>query len=160
MKRYGLIFVAILALSGLASAQGFGIGLGLGFFRQDAGGNLVISAPLNLPLANFDEIGLGVRANVDFIFSQKPNLSILLSPLLSYTLYPTDFTPITLYAGPSVRVLIRDVLANTRQTSWSFVGGIAGAAVSLLGFLTPYAEATLNLEGSSLLFSIQVGVGF
>jgi hypothetical protein len=155
-----LFIVVFLGLTSLASAQGFNFGVGLGFLRQDAEGNVIVSVPLNLQLAQFNNVGVGVRTNADLIISSNPDVSLLLSPLVSYTLRPTNFTPITLYGGPTVRLLIEDAFATTRQSTWSFAGGIVGASVSLAGIAVPYGEAVWSVTPTETLFSVQMGVGF
>jgi hypothetical protein len=158
-SRSFLLF-ALLALGSLASAQGFNFGVGFGFLRQDAEGNILVSVPLNVHLLQGERVGLGVRTNADLIISPTPDVSLLFSPLLSYTLRPTNFTPVTLYGGPSMRLFIEDAFTTTRQSTWSFAGGIVGASVSLAGIAVPYGEAVWTITPTETLFSIQTGVGF
>jgi hypothetical protein len=158
MKRF-LLFTIISWLS-FASAQGFNFGVGFGFLRQDAGGNAVISIPVNMPITNLGKVGLGLRTTTDFVISPQPDVSFLFSPIFSYTLRPTDFTPVTVYGGPSIRLFINDAFASTRQTSWSFAGGVAGISLSLAGIAVPYGEATWSVTPTGTVFSLQSGLGF
>jgi hypothetical protein len=159
ISRYFLLF-SLLTLGSSALAQGFNFGIGFGFLRQDAEGNVVVSVPVNLHLAQFNNVGVGVRTNADLIISSTPDVSLLLSPLLSYTLRPTDFTPVTLYAGPSMRLFIEDAFTTARESTWSFAGGVVGASVSLAGLVVPYGEAVWSVTPTETLFSVQTGVGF
>jgi hypothetical protein len=154
------ILSLVLSLVSLSSAQGFNFGVGLGFLRQDTEGNLVVSLPLNFPVTSFGKVGLELRTSADFVVSNRPDVSFLLSPVFSYTLRPTDFTPITLYGGPSLRLFITDAFASTRQSTWSFAGGVVGASLSLAGVVVPYGEATWSVTPTGTVFSIQSGVGF
>jgi hypothetical protein len=158
MKRF-LILMVISWLS-LVSAQGFNFGVGFGFLRQDAEGNAVVSVPVNVPITNLGRVGLGLRTTTDFVISAQPDVSFLLSPIFSYTLYPTNITPITLYGGPSIRLFIDDAFASTRQSTWSFAGGVVGASLSLAGVVVPYGEATWSVTPTGTVVSLQSGLGF
>ncbi len=158
-KRLTLLLLAS-SLFSFASAQGFNFGVGLGFLRQDSEGNLVVSVPFNFPITHFNRVGVGLRTTADFIISSQPDVSLLFSPLFSYTLQPTEFTPITLYGGPSFRLFIEDAFAPTRQSTWSFTGAVAGASLSLAGVAVPYAEATWSVTPTGTVFSFNSGVGF
>lgn len=158
MKRF-LLLMAISWLS-LASAQGFNFGVGFGFLRQDAEGNVVVSVPVNLPVTNLGKVNLGLRTTTDFVISAQPDVSFLFSPIFSYTLRPTDFTPITVYGGPSIRLFVDDAFASTRQSTWSFAGGVAGVSLSLAGIVVPYGEATWSVTPTGTVFSLQSGLGF
>ncbi len=161
MNRFKLVLLVLaLSLPSLASAQDFNFGVGLGFLRQDTEGSFILSVPLNMPITQFDKVGLGLRTTADFTLSTQPDVSLLFSPLLSYTLRPTDFTPITLYGGPSLRLFIKDAFADTRQSTWSFAGGVVGASLSLAGIVVPYGEATWSVTPTGTVFSFGSGVGF
>lgn len=160
--RFSRLFLIVFASSllSLASAQGFNFGVGVGFLRQDTQGNLVISVPVNVPITHFDRVGLELRTTADLIINSQPDVSLLFSPLFSYTLQPTQFTPITLYGGPSFRLFIEDAFAPTRQSTWSFAGGLAGASLSLAGIAVPYGEVTWSVTSLGTVFSFSSGVGF
>jgi hypothetical protein len=155
-----LLVLLVLSFLSLASAQGFNFGLGLGVLSQDAQGNFILSAPLNFPITHFNKVGLELRTTADLVISPSPDVSFLFSPLFSYTLSPTEFTPITLYGGPSVRLFIEDAFVGTRQSTWSFAGGVAGASLSLAGIAVPYGEATWSVTPTGTVFSFGTGVGF
>jgi hypothetical protein len=158
VRRF-LLFIVISWVS-LASAQGFNFGVGFGFLRQDAEGNAVVSVPVHFPITNLGRVGLGLRTTTDFVISPQPDVSLLFSPIFSYTLRPTNITPITLYGGPSIRLFIDDAFASTRQSSWSFAGGVVGASLSLAGFVVPYGEATWSVAPTGTVVSLQSGIGF
>lgn len=158
MKHFAWIVWSLLALSGMASAQGFGIGLG--FFNQDGSGNLHVSVPARFGIAQFEDFGLELQVNADFILTAQPDLGLLISPILSYTFDPIGFTPITLYAGPSFRLLILKVLEDTRSYAWSYVGGLLGAYISLAGWVGAFVESSFSVGGDTPIFSVQTGIGF
>lgn len=158
LKRF--LLVTVVAGLSFASAQGFNFGVGFGFLRQDATGNVLVSVPVNLPVTNLGKVNLGLRTTTDFVISAQPDVSFLFSPIFSYTLRPTDFTPITVYGGPSIRLFIDDAFASTRQSTWSFAGGVAGVSLSLAGIAVPYGEATWSVTPTGTVFSLQSGLGF
>lgn len=156
MKKASWIVMVVFGLGAGVQAQSFGVGLGL--FGGGGGGGLGVSVPLEVGLASFGDIGLSLRAEASLVLSQPPDLTLLLSPLVSYTLLPTDFTPVTLYAGPTLRLFVQDVFGQTRTSSWSFLGGLVGASVSLVGTLGVYLEASLSVITGTPIFSLQAGV--
>ena len=160
MKRIVLILLVIFGLGISAQAQSFSFGVGLGFFNQNSNGDLSVSVPLEIGLINFSDVGISVRAEVGIVFSQKPALTALISPLVSYTLTSVSFLPITFYAGPTVRLFVQNVFEDSRSSSWSFLGGLAGISVSVLGFLRVFVEASLNITASTPAFSVQAGLRF
>jgi hypothetical protein len=155
-----LLLLLVWGLPTVALAQGFNFGIGLGFLRQDAEGNLVVSVPLNLPVTQLNRVGVQLRTTADFIIDSQPDVSLLFSPLFSYTLQPTDFTPISLYGGPSFRLYIEDAFSASRQSTWSFTGAVAGASLSLAGVAVPYAEATWSVTPTGTVLSFNSGIGF
>lgn len=156
MKRTLLILLVIFGLSAGVHAQSFGIGLG--FSGMGGSGGLSLSIPLEFNLVSFGDIGISLWADVGLVFSQKPALTALITPLVTYTLTPVDFLPVTLYAGPTVQLFVQDVFEDSRVSSWSFLGGLAGASVSVAGFLNVFLEASLSVVASAPAFSVQAGV--
>ncbi len=155
MKRTLLILLVIFGLGAGVHAQSFGVGLG--FASAGGNGGLGISIPLEFSLVSFGDVGLSLRADVGIVFSQKPALTALISPLVTYTTTPVDFLPITVYAGPTLQLFVQDVFEDSRVATWSFLGGLAGVSVSVAGFVQVFAETTLSVLTSTPAFSLQVG---
>jgi hypothetical protein len=157
MKRILLILFVILGLGSSIHAQGFSIGAGLGFSNAGGDGGLGISVPFEIGLANFGDIGLSVRAEVGLVFSQKPDLNLVFSPMVTYTISSLDL-PITVYAGPTLRLFVQNVFEDARTSTWSFLGGLAGASVSVFGVVSAFAETNLSVLAGVPVFGFQVGL--
>jgi hypothetical protein len=161
MLRRTTLIITTMAMMGAGSAMGQNgsIGLGLGAFVANPDGTFSVSSQFNLPLIRFDAVSVSGRVNADLIIGgSKSDLNLLISPLLNYTLNPLVITPITLYVGPVVRMFTQDVFSEARMTTWSLLGGVAGASVSVLGFVEPYAETTFSLNPG--VWSFHGGVRF
>jgi hypothetical protein len=158
-KRLVLLLVA-LSLCSFTWAQGFNFGVGLGFLRQDAEGNLVVSVPFNFPITTFSKVGLELRTTADFIVSNQPDVSLLVSPLFSYNLDLLGVAPVTFYGGPSFRLFIEDAFAASRQSTWSFTGAVAGASLAVGAVAVPYGEVTWSVTQTGTLLSFNSGIGF
>jgi hypothetical protein len=158
IKRILLILIVILGLGSSIHAQGFSIGAGLGFSNAGGDGGLGISVPFEIGLANFGDIGLSVRVEVGLVFSQKPDLNLVFSPLVTYTISSLDFLPITVYAGPTLRLFVQNVFEDARTSTWSFLGGLAGASVSVFGVVSAFAETNLSVLAGVPVFGFQVGL--
>jgi hypothetical protein len=158
MKRILLIIVVMLGLGSSIHAQGFSIGAGLGFANAGADGGLGISVPFEFKLVNFGDVGLNLRAEVGIVFSAKPDLNVVFSPLVTYTISSVEFLPITVYAGPTLRLFVQNVFEDTRTSTWSFLGGLAGASVSVFGVVSAFAETNLSVLAGVPVFGFQVGL--
>jgi hypothetical protein len=156
MKKILFTLIVIFGLGAGVHAQDFSFGAGLGF----TGGGLGISVPLEIGLMSFGEgLGLSLRADVGVVFGQTPALTANLSPLVTYTLSLADALPITLYAGPSLRLFMQDAFGSARTTTWSFLGGLAGVTASV-GPLGVFAEANLSVLVGTPVFNVQAGLRF
>ena len=158
MKKALMVWL-VLALGAFTQAQDFSFGAALGFFGVGRGG-LGFSVPLELHLLEVEGINLNLRADVALVLGQPLGLTALISPMLSYTFLAVDFLPLRLYGGPSLRLLVQSAFEDSRSYAWSFLGGLAGASLSLSGFLQVFAEANLNLLGNAPVVSIQSGLRF
>jgi hypothetical protein len=160
MKKTLLILFIIFGLGTTIHAQDFSFGAGLGFFNQNSNAGLNLSLPMNFRLMRLSDININLRAEIGIVFSQKPALTALISPMVSYILAPLDFLPITVYAGATVRLFIQDVLEDSRAYYWSFLGGVAGISVSITGFIGIFIETSLSMVGDTPMFSVQTGLRF
>ena len=160
MKKILFILIVIFGLSTASHAQDFSFGAGLGMFNQNSSAGLSLSLPMNFRLVRLSEVNINLRAEVGIVFSQKPALTALISPMVSYTLAPLEFLPITLYVGATLRLFVQNVLEDSRAYYWSFLGAVAGLSVSITGFIGVFIEASLSMAGDTPVFSVQTGLRF
>jgi hypothetical protein len=160
MKKILFVLIIIFGLNTASHAQDFSFGAGFGMFNQNSNAGLSLSIPINFRLVRLSEININLRAEVGIVFSQKPALTALISPMVSYTLAPLEFLPITLYVGATVRLFVQDVLEDSRAYYWSFLGGVGGVSVSITGFIGIFLETSLSMVGDTPVFSIQTGLRF
>ena len=158
MKRLLLLTLIVLATGSSSLAQSFGIGFG--YFGSDTGSSVGITVPLEFGIAQFGDLNLSVRAQVGVVFGQNPDLNVVFSPLISYTISTIGVLPVKIYAGPTVQLFVQNVLADARTLTWSFLGGLAGASVSVFGVVSLFAEATLSLVAGNPVFGAQFGLRF
>ena len=159
MKKMLIVLIILFGLGAGAQAQNFSFGAALGFAGVGNSGGVAFTVPLEISLVSFNELSFSLRADVGIVLGPTLALTANLSPLLTYTLSLMDMLPITFYAGLSVRLLVQDVLIDSRTSSWSFLGGMAGASASL-GFLRVFAEANLSVLLGTPVFSVQAGLRF
>ena len=156
MKRFFLLTVIVLAIGSSSLAQSFGIGFG--YFGSDTSRGVGITVPLEFGIMQFGDVNLSVRAQVGVVFSQKPDLNVAFSPLISYTVTSLGVLPIKIYGGPTIQLFVQNVLEDARSFSWSFLGGLAGVSVSVLGILNLFAEGSLSFLAGNPVFGVQFGL--
>ena len=156
MKRVILLTLIVLAIGSSSLAQSFGIGFG--YFGSDASSGVGITIPIEFGIAQFGDVNLSVRAQLGFVFSQKPDLNAVFSPIISYTITTLGVLPIKIYAGPTIQLYVQNVLEGARSFTWSFLGGLAGASVSVFGILSLFAEGSLSFLAGNPVFGVQFGV--
>jgi hypothetical protein len=159
LGRMVVLAMALASAAALSHAQAASFGIGAGAFTINPNGQFSISTQLNLPVFAIDAFSVSGRVNADLVIGSKTDANLLISPLLNYTINPLVITPVTLYIGPVVRAFVQDVFSETRVVTWSFVGAVAGASVSVLGFVEPYAEASVSF-GALPQISYTAGVRF
>jgi hypothetical protein len=135
MKKWLLIFVAILGFSSLAGAQRFSIGGGI---SGTAGSDIVSSLVFNVNLG-IDEIvnlgPIGVDARVDLegkILGNSFSLGLGLAALGTFQLQN-----IVIYAGPRVFIPLVPAVGSFA------VGALAGVRYSIAAGLSAYGELSL-----------------
>ncbi len=146
MKKWLLVFVAILGFSSLAGAQRFSIGGGIsGSFGS---GSSAFSFGVNLGIEDLARLGpIGVDARLDLEGASLGGVFILgAGASVMGTFQVAQFT---LYAGPRV------VFVFVPTTAFGF-GAIAGARYSIGGGLSAYGELKLLFSPA---FDWQIGVG-
>ena len=156
MKRFFLLTLIVLAIGSSSLAQSFGIGFG--YFGSASSNGVGITVPLEFGIVQFGDVNLSVRAQVGVVFSQKPDLNVVFSPIISYTVTGLGVLPIKIYAGPTIQLFVQNVLEDARSFTWSFLGGLAGASVSVFGMLSLFAEGSLSLLAGIPVFGVQFGL--
>jgi hypothetical protein len=146
MKKWLLIFVAILGFSSLAGAQRFSIGGGIsGSFGS---GGSAFSFGVNFGIDDLARIGpIGVDARFDLEGgSTGGGFAFAISAAALGTFQVAQFT---LYAGPRVTFLISPV------QGFGF-GALAGARYAIAAGLSAYGELKLLFSPA---FAWEFGVG-
>ena len=134
MKKWLLIFVAILGFSSLAGAQRFSIGGGLsGTAGSDIVSSLVFGINLQIEdLARIGPIGIDARADLEGqIIGNSFSLGLGLAALGTF-----QVQQFVIYAGP--RVFIPLIPSNLFA-----MGALAGARYSIGGGLSAYGELSI-----------------
>ncbi len=137
MKKWLLVFVAILGFSSLAGAQRFSIGGGIsGSAGSDIISNLVFT--INLGVEDFARVGpIGVDLRVDLegqLFGSSLTVGVGAAALGTF-----QITNITIYGGPSVFLPITP--SGALQ-----IGAIAGVRYSIALGLSAYGELKLRFS--------------
>ena len=131
MKRFFLLTLIVLAIGSSSFAQSFGIGFG--YFGSATSNGVGINVPLEFGITQFGDVNLSVRAELGVVFSQKPDLNVVFSPIISYTVASLGVLPIKIYAGPTIQLFVQNVLEGARSFTWSLLGGLTGVSVLMFG---------------------------
>ena len=135
MKKWLLIFVAILGFSSLAGAQRFSIGGGIsGSAGSDIVSNLVFTISLGIEeIVNLGPIGVDARIDLEGqLFGSSLTLGVGAAALATF-----QVTTFTIYGGPSVFLPITP--SGALQ-----IGAIAGVRYSIALGLSAYGELKLR----------------
>jgi hypothetical protein len=150
MKKWLLIFVAILGFSSLAGAQRFSIGGGI---SGSAGSDIVSSLTfsVNLTVEDLARIGpIGVDGRVELegaLFGSSLSVGVGAAALATF-----QVTTFTLYGGPSVFLPITP--SGALQ-----IGAIAGVRYSIALGLSAYGELKLRFV-NPLYWRLGFGVSY
>jgi hypothetical protein len=135
MKKWLLIFVAILGFSSLASAQRFSIGGGIsGSAGSDIVGDLTFTISLGIEeIVNLGPIGVDARFDLEGqVLGSTFRMGVEAAALATF-----QVTNVTIYAGPSAFLPI--VPSGALQ-----IGAIAGARYQIAAGLSAYGELKLR----------------